>query len=104
MRTFNDMLDKQLQDDEFRREYESIILERQTEAFAIKLSNVTDSYYGFVVAVLTYVKNKAARLEAVENFMDNNPSALSSDILEFISSQDDFYEDAAYARRLLTNG
>lgn len=66
------------------------------EAFTIKLNNVVDSYYGFVVAVLTYVKKKESRLEAVKNFMNNNPSALSSDILEFISGQDDFYEDAAY--------
>ena len=29
--------------------------------------------------------------------LNNNPSALSSDILDFISEQDDFYEDAAYA-------
>ena len=67
------------------------------EEFAIRLNNVADSYYGFVVAVLTYVKNKESRLELVESFMNTNPSALSSDILEFISGQDDFYEDAAYA-------
>lgn len=67
------------------------------EAFAIRLNNVADSYYGFVVAVLTYVKKKESRLEAVESFMDNNPSASTSDILKFISKQDDFYEDAAYA-------
>lgn len=29
--------------------------------------------------------------------MDNHPSALSADILKFISAQDDFYEDAACA-------
>lgn len=28
---------------------------------------------------------------------ESNLPALSSDILEFISNQDDFYEDAAYA-------
>ena len=67
------------------------------ENFAIRLSNVADSYYGFVVAVLSYVKEKKSRFEVVEAFMDNNPSALTSDILEFISNQDDFYEDAAYA-------
>ena len=67
------------------------------DAFTIRLNNVADSYYGFVVAVLTYVKNKESRLEMVEDFMSNNPAALSSDILEFISEQDDFYEDAAYA-------
>lgn len=67
------------------------------ENFTKKLNNVADSYYGFVVAVLTYVRNKESRLSVVEEFIDNNPSALSSDILEFISAQDDFYEDAAYA-------
>jgi len=64
------------------------------ESFVIKLNNISDSYYDFVAAVLTYVNNKKSRLEVVENYMDNNPSALSSDILEFISKQDDFYEDA----------
>lgn len=67
------------------------------EELEIKLNNVVDSYYGFVVAVLTYVKNKRTRLEVVENYMNNNPSALSSDILEFISEQDDFYEDITYS-------
>ena len=67
------------------------------EALAIKLNNVADSYYGFVAAVLTYAKKKESRREAVETFLNENPTALSSDILEFISGQDDFYEDAAYA-------
>lgn len=68
------------------------------EAFIIRLNNVADSYYGFVVAVLTYVKKKESRLSAVTNFMDEKPNALSSDILDFISNQADFYEDAAYAQ------
>ena len=67
------------------------------EEFTIKLNNVADSYYGFVVAVLTYVNNKKTRLNVVDNYMNNNPSALTSDILAFISEQEDFYEDAAYA-------
>lgn len=65
------------------------------ETFTIRLNNVPDSYYGFVVAVLTYVKKKEGRLSAVMNFMDEKPNALSFDILNFISSQADFYEDAA---------
>lgn len=63
--------------------------------FTIRLNEVADSYYGFVVAVLTYVKKKSSRYDRVNEFMNNNPEALSSDILEFISNQDDFYEDAA---------
>ena len=68
------------------------------DTFAIRLNNVEDAYYGFVVAVLTYVKKKESRLKTVESFMNENPNALTSDILEFISDQDDFYEDAASAR------
>ena len=67
------------------------------ETFTVRLNNVADSYYGFVVAVLTYVNNNKTRLAIVEEFINNNPLALSADILSFISEQDDFYEDAAYA-------
>lgn len=68
------------------------------EEFSIRLNSVKDSYYGFVAAVLTYVKKKQSRYDAVTAFMDQNPNALSSDILEFISGQEDFMEDAACAR------
>ena len=64
--------------------------------FTIRLNNVKDSYYSFVVAVLTYVKNKPSRLPIVEKFLDEHSDASTSDILEFISDQPDFYEDAAY--------
>ena len=64
-----------------------------TDELTIRLNNISDSYYGFVAAVLTYVKQKQSRFEAVVNFMDGNPGATTSDILLFISNQDDFYED-----------
>ncbi len=65
------------------------------DAITIRLNNVEDSYYGFVVAVLTYVNRKRSRLIAVETFMNENPAALTSDILGFISEQSDFFEDVA---------
>jgi len=68
------------------------------ETFTIRLNSVKDAYYGFIVAVLTYVKKKPSRLEAVETFMNDIPDALTSDILGFISEQDDFFEDAAPSR------
>lgn len=68
------------------------------EEFTIKLNQIEDSYYDFVVAVLTYVNKKQSRYEAVRGFMDANPEALSSDILEFIADQDDFFEDSVYAQ------
>lgn len=58
-----------------------------------KLYDVSDSYPGFVKAVLNYVSRKTGRVEVVLEFIEVNAEALSSDILEFISNQDDFYED-----------
>ncbi len=66
------------------------------EEFITKLNKVEDSYYGFVAAVMTYVKKKPSRMDVVKEYMDLNPTARTSDILEFISDQKDFYEDAAY--------
>ena len=43
------------------------------EEFTSKLNTVKGSYYGFVVAVLTYVKENASRLENVNRFMDMHP-------------------------------
>ncbi len=60
------------------------------------LNNVEDSYYDFVSAIARYAEKKPSRLEAVLTFLHNNPKALSSDIVEFVSKQEDFFEDAAY--------
>ncbi len=38
------------------------IREGKVEELTIKLNNVKDSYYGFVVAVLTYVKKKTIKV------------------------------------------
>ena len=69
---------------------------RTLEVLKNMLEKVPDTYDAFVVAVLVYVKNKESRLEEDKSFVEANSSALSSDILEFISDQDDFYNDATY--------
>ena len=68
------------------------------EDFIIKLNQIEDSYYDFVVAVLSYVKKKQSRLDTVRNYIESTPGALSADILEFIADQEDFYDDSVYAR------
>jgi hypothetical protein len=60
-----------------------------------RLNSVKDAYYDFISAVIHYAEKKPERLEAVLSFIRENPKALSSDIVEFISRQDDFFEDAA---------
>ena len=61
-----------------------------------RLLKVEDSYYDFVSAILYYAENKDSRCKAIIDFLDNNPNALSADIVKFVSLQDDFYEDAAF--------
>lgn len=68
------------------------------EEFTKMLNDIQDSYYDFIVAVLTYVKKEQARFDKVKNFIESNPTVLSSDVLAFISEQNDFYEDAAYVQ------
>ena len=65
----------------------------------IQLNKIDGAYYDFIVAVLNYTGKKKSRYDAVKSFMGDNPSASPSDILKFISMQDDFGEDAAYMQK-----
>jgi hypothetical protein len=60
------------------------------------LTNINDSYDDFVDAILHYAKKKTSRLEALLEFLKENPNANSSDVVKFVSDQPDFAEDAAY--------
>ena len=63
------------------------------EELTKKLIAVSDSYYDFVAAIRTYCMKKPERLKNVLRYMSENPKADTSDIIEFVSEQDDFYED-----------
>ncbi len=63
-----------------------------------RLISIEDSYYDFVSGILHYAEKKESRCEAILSFLKNNPEALSSDVVRFVSTQEDFYEDAAYMR------
>ena len=51
-------------------------------------------YEDFIYAVLTYVKKNSDRMSRVKTYIQEHPEALTSDVLQFISDQPDFYEDA----------
>lgn len=61
-----------------------------------RLNSIDDSYYDFVCAISAYARKKTSRLEAVLSFLKQNPTASSSEVVRFVSEQDDFYEDAAF--------
>lgn len=62
----------------------------------LKLYNVQDSYFDFVLGMITYAKKKESRTVALNNYLDENPNAKTPEIIRFVSTQPDFYEDAAY--------
>jgi hypothetical protein len=66
------------------------------EELVCLLNRVDDSYFDFVSAMIHYAEKKTDRLRRVLDYIKNNPNALSSDIIKFVSEQEDFYEDAAY--------
>ncbi len=66
------------------------------EELVTRLKEVEDSYEDFVGAISQYARKKSSRLKAVLEYMNSNPDANSSDIIYFVSSQEDFFEDAAY--------
>lgn len=78
-------------------------MDKKYEEFRKRLDSVPDVYDGFKAAVMTHVKFKESRLEVVNKYMDNNPTASTSDILEYISDQPDFYEDTAWPKLTVHN-
>ena len=50
--------------------------------------------------MLHYAKKKKSRLVVLTDFIKKNKDLTTSDIIEFVSSQPDFYEDAAYTKQV----
>ncbi len=57
-----------------------------------KLNAIPDSYFGFVMGIMSYAKKKPERLERVLQFLNNNADLTSSDVVEFVMDQPDFHE------------
>ena len=62
------------------------------------LNAVPDSYFDFVLAIINYAKKKETRMMNVLDYLHTHPSAMSSDVVQFVAGQSDFYEDAAYMK------
>lgn len=57
-----------------------------------RLNKIPDSYFAFVLGIVSYVKMKPSRLDVVLTFLRDNENAKSSDVVKFISEQPDFNE------------
>lgn len=57
-----------------------------------RLENVSDSYYEFVDSTLIYAMLDEKHYELINEFLDDNKNVTSSQIIELISNQPDFYD------------
>lgn len=62
------------------------------------LNGIEDSYYDFVSAMVHYAEKKQSRRDALLRFIEGHPGVKSSDVVKFVSEQEDFYEDAAHMK------
>ncbi len=64
--------------------------------FSQLLENVDRSYDGFVHAVITYVltPGNESKQELIKEFIHNNPSANSSDVLRFMIEETGFFDSS----------
>ncbi len=58
------------------------------------LNNVPDSYYDFVAGVLNYAKRSSNNLSKITTYIERHPGAGTSEILDYMLSQENYYEHA----------
>ena len=71
------------------------------EELYAKLEAIPDSYFGFIMGVIAYVKNKPERIQNVLRFIETFDNPTSSDVLEYISAQPAFFEDAVRNKEMV---
>ena len=62
------------------------------EELVKKLNQIPNSYFGFVMGIVTYAKRKPERLEKVLNYINSSENLTPSDIVKFVMIQPDFHE------------
>lgn len=58
-----------------------------------RLAGISDAYPDFIIGILIHVSHKPSRMQALLNYLDRYPNATSSDVVEFVSFQPDFFDD-----------
>lgn len=63
------------------------------EQLISRLNQIPNAYFEFVDSVADYAEIKESHFTLLMEFLDNNPSATTSDVLYLISTQPDFFDD-----------
>lgn len=62
-----------------------------------RLNLVPDAYFEFVDSMVDYAELKEEHISLLMDFLDNNPTATSSDVIKYVSFQPDFFDDSVPA-------
>ena len=57
-----------------------------------KLNAIPDSYFGFVMGIISYAKRKPERLQRLLQFINDNNDLTPSDVVKYVIDQTDFHE------------
>ena len=57
-----------------------------------RLNSFPGAHFGFVMGVISYVKQKPDRLKKVMEYLNSSDSLSKSDVILFISTQPDFFD------------
>ncbi len=62
------------------------------EELVLKLNALPNSYFGFVMGIIAYCKQKPGRTEKVLGFINNTDGVTPSEVVKFVMEQPDFSE------------
>ena len=77
----------------FERVLDNGIAKEDIEYLRYKLHSILDSDADFQIGLLAYATKNSTRLKRTICYLVNHPEAKSSDVIEYVSSQSDFWED-----------
>jgi hypothetical protein len=67
----------------------------------IKLTAIPDSYFGFVIGIISYAKRDPECLNKVLQFLNEATNPTSSDVVQFVMEQPDFHEYGAGLKEMV---
>lgn len=57
-----------------------------------RIIKIPDCYFGFVMGIIAYAKKDPNHIRMLMDYLSSSESLTTSDVLEFIVSQQDFYK------------
>ena len=74
-------------------------MNKELAEIEVLLKDISDSYYDFVTGIMVYAMKKPERQKTLLDYLKNHPTVLSSEVVQFVSSQPDFFEDSIYPKK-----